>query len=102
MRLLKTRTAAQSEALLEDATSSLMCTVEEDHGAAPALFEMGAMPTLVELVSSRNEELQVSGVLAGGLLRPGGGGAGGAVPAGPGQGCLSDVRVSRVVSVFQV
>jgi hypothetical protein len=44
--------------VLEDAASSLLRCVQEDEGASTALFEMGAMPKLVELVESVNEELQ--------------------------------------------
>jgi hypothetical protein len=44
--------------VLEDAASSLLRCVQEDEGASTALFEMGAMPKLVELVESINEELQ--------------------------------------------
>ena len=44
--------------MLEDAASSLLRVVQEDEGASTALFEMGAMPKLVELVESVNEELQ--------------------------------------------
>ena len=44
--------------MLEDAASSLLRCVQEDEGASTALFEMGAMPKLVELVESVNEELQ--------------------------------------------
>ena len=52
--------------MLEDAASSLLRVVQEDEGASTALFEMGAMPKLVELVESVNEELQVrvAGLLA--------------------------------------
>ena len=59
MRLLKTRAFSASEAILEDAASSLLRVVQEDEAASAALFEMGAMPKLVELVESVNEELQV-------------------------------------------
>ena len=66
MRLLKTRAFSASEAILEDAASSLLRVVQEDEAASAALFEMGAMPKLVELVESVNEELQVrvAGLLA--------------------------------------
>ena len=66
MRLLKTRKMEVDESVLEDAASSLLRVVQEDQGAAPALFEMGAMPKLVEHVESANEELQVrvAGLLA--------------------------------------
>ena len=66
LRLLRARGAAASEAVLEDAASSLLRVVQEDEGAGAALFEMGALPKLVELVESANEELQirVAGLLA--------------------------------------
>ena len=49
--------------MLEDAASSLLRVVQEDEGASTALFEMGAMPKLVELVESVNEELQARHLL---------------------------------------
>jgi len=53
------REANGNEALLEDASTSLLRMVQEDEQAGETLVELGTMKTIVEHLENPNEELQV-------------------------------------------